>query len=120
VRKTLLAGILVVLAGCSAPPAPQTVAAPVVPEKVIGQTVTPGTKAPSGNLVPDVVGKNHQEAQDALQASGFYNLAEEDATGQGRHLVMDRNWVVVSQDPQGGTVLDPTKKVSLHSKKYTD
>jgi hypothetical protein len=33
-------------------------------------------------VVPDVVGMNHQLAQDTLQASGFYLLHEEDATGQ--------------------------------------
>ena len=45
-------------------------------------------------VVPDVVGMNHQLAQDTLQASGFYLLHEEDATGQGRMLIYDRNWEV--------------------------
>jgi hypothetical protein len=39
-----------------------------------------------------------------MQAAGFYNLSEEDATGQGRILVFDRNWVVVSQEPKPGTM----------------
>jgi hypothetical protein len=115
----LLAGVLLV-AACSTPPAPPPSSAPPPPEAVIGQTVVPGTKRPSGNIVPDVVGKNHQEAQDALQASGFYNLGEEDATGQGRKLLVDRNWVVVEEIPQGGTVLDPKDRITLRSKKYTD
>jgi beta-lactam-binding protein with PASTA domain len=118
VRKALLAGVLLVLTGCSA--APAAPAPPLVPEQVVGQTVVPGKKAPSGNIVPDVVGKNHQEAQDTLQASGFANLAEEDATGQGRKLLMDRNWVVVEQVPKGGAVLDPKERITLRSKKYTD
>ena len=121
VRKAFLAGVLVLLAACStAPPVQQQAPAAASPEPVIGQTVVPGSKAPSGNLVPDVVGKNHQEAQDLLQASGFYNLGEEDATGRGRVLVLDRNWVVVDQEPKGGTVLDPKQKIVLRSKKYTD
>ena len=37
--------------------------------------------------VPDVVGKDHQLAQDTMQAAGLYSLAEEDATGQGRLLI---------------------------------
>jgi beta-lactam-binding protein with PASTA domain len=115
----LLVGILVV-AACSGPPAQSTPPSSSPAESVIGQTVIPGTKAPSGNIVPDVVGKNHQEAQDALQAAGFYNLGEEDATGQGRKLLVDRNWVVVEEIPKGGTVLDPKERVLLRSKKTTD
>ena len=34
--------------------------------------------------VPNEVGKNHQAAQDDLQAHGFYNLRERDCTGRGR------------------------------------
>ncbi|WP_185845970.1 PASTA domain-containing protein [Kibdelosporangium aridum] len=118
-RKVLLAGLLV-LTACSSPP-PQAPPPPPAPaEVVLGQTVVPGTKAPSGHVVPDVVGKNHQQAQDALQAAGFYKLDEEDATGQKRMLVMDRNWVVVEQIPKAGTVLDPKETVKLRSKKYTD
>src|SRR4051812_33850575 len=45
--------------------------------------------------VPNVVGQNHQTAQDYLQSKGFYLLAEEDATGKGRLLIWDRNWQVV-------------------------
>lgn len=117
-RKALVAGLLL-LAACSSPPPPAPQPPPPV-EAVIGQTVIPGTKAPSGNLVPDVVGKNHQEAQDTLQAAGFYVLGEQDATGRGRHLIIDRNWVVVEQSPEAGTVLDPKQKVTLKSKKYDD
>jgi beta-lactam-binding protein with PASTA domain len=119
VRIALLAGVLL-LAACSATPAPQQAPAPVAFDPVIGQTVVPGSKAPSGNILPDVVGRNHQEAQDALQAAGFYNLSEQDATGQGRNLLMDRNWVVVEELPKGGTILDPKQQVLLRSKKYTD
>ena len=117
-RKALLAGLLV-LAACSSPP-PQAPTPPVPAEAVIGQTVVPGSKAPSGHIVPDVVGKNHQEAQDTMQAAGFYKLKEEDATGRGRALIIDRNWVVVEQTPKAGSVLDPKEPVTLKSKKYTD
>ena len=34
--------------------------------------------------VPNVTGKDHQLAQDTMQAAGLYNLREEDATGQDR------------------------------------
>jgi len=121
VRRAWLAAGVLLLGACSTnTPATQPTPAPVSYEPVIGQTVVPGSRAPSGNVVPDVVGRNHQEAQDLLQASGFYNLDEEDATGRDRLLVADRNWVVVDQEPRGGTVLDPKQKITLRSKKYSD
>jgi hypothetical protein len=64
-----------------------------------------------------VVGLNHQLAQDTMQAAGFYYLTEEDATGQGRLLINDRNWVVVSQSPEGGTTASLDSKIVLRSKK---
>ncbi len=68
-------------------------------------------------MVPNVVGVNHQLAQDTMQAAGFFHLAEEDATGKGRLLINDRNWVVVSQVPAGGTRTLLTTKILLRSKK---
>jgi beta-lactam-binding protein with PASTA domain len=70
--------------------------------------------------VPNEVGKNHQAAQDDLQAHGLYILSEEDATGQGRLLVLDRNWKVVSQSPAPGTKVAEDATITLRSKKYTD
>ncbi|MEU4605531.1 PASTA domain-containing protein [Kribbella sp. NPDC023972] len=67
--------------------------------------------------MPNVVGVNHQLAQDTVQAAGFYNLTEEDATGQGRLLISDRNWVVVSQQPKGGTRTAADTTIILRSKK---
>jgi len=55
-----------------------------------------------------------------MQAAGLYNLAEEDATGQGRLLIIDRNWRVVSQDPEAGAKVNEDHTVTLRSKKYTD
>jgi hypothetical protein len=60
---------------------------------------TGGSSAPGKITVPNEIGKNHQAAQDDTQAHGLYNLSEEDATGQGRMLILDRNGKVVSQSP---------------------
>ncbi|MEV6417059.1 PASTA domain-containing protein [Kribbella sp. NPDC051718] len=68
-------------------------------------------------VVPAVVGLNHQLAQDTMQAAGFYYLTEEDASGKGRLLINDRNWVVVSQSPEGGTTASLDSKIVLRSKK---
>lgn len=52
-----------------------------------------------------------------MQAAGFFNLAEEDATGKGRLLINDRNWVVVTQQPVGGTRAPADTTIILRSKK---
>jgi hypothetical protein len=67
--------------------------------------------------VPNVVGKDHQLGQDTMQAAGLYNLREEDATGQGRLLIYDRNWTDVRQDPSAGSKVDPDAVVTLFAKK---
>jgi beta-lactam-binding protein with PASTA domain len=68
-------------------------------------------------VVPDVVGLDHQLAQDTMQAAGLSNLSEEDATGQDRLLLWDRNWVVVSQSPPPGTRVSEDAAIVLRSKK---
>jgi hypothetical protein len=67
--------------------------------------------------VPDVVGKDHQLAQDTMQSAGLYSLSEEDATGQGRMMILDRGWVVVEQDPPAGTRVNEDTTIILRSKK---
>jgi hypothetical protein len=53
--------------------------------------------------LPDLVGQDLQAAQDEAQAAGFYALDDQDASGQGRLQILDRNWTVCSQDPEPGT-----------------
>jgi hypothetical protein len=72
-------------------------------------TVTETTGAPAEpeepteqGVLPDLTGKDLQTAQDTAQAHGFYDLASSDATGAGRYQVLDRNWMVCSQDPAPG------------------
>jgi hypothetical protein len=68
-------------------------------------------------VVPNVVGKNHQAGQDRMQAAGLYMLDEEDASGQGRVLLFDRNWVDVAQDPAPGQCVSADTTVTLSAKK---
>jgi hypothetical protein len=63
--------------------------------------------------VPDVSGMNHQDAQDAMQRAGLYNLREVDGTGRNRVLVVDRNWVQTGQDPAAGTEVAPDAVITL-------
>src|SRR4051794_6490818 len=74
--------------------------------------------APSGCItVPDVEGKDHQLAQDTMQAAGLYLLNEVDATGQGRVLLYDRNWTTVRQKPTAGNCVSENTEVTLYAKK---
>ncbi len=73
---------------------------------------------PSGCItVPNVVGKDHQLAQDTMQAAGLYLLDEEDATGQGRVLLFDRNWTTVAQKPSAGSCVSEDTTILLSAKK---
>jgi hypothetical protein len=81
-------------------------------------TPTPPAPAAQGSIeVPNVVGMDHQLAQDTMQAAGLYNLSEEDATGQDRLLIWDRNWTVVSQSPSPGSKVGEDQTIVLRSKK---
>lgn len=118
-RVAMIAILIAALSACGTTSAPEPLpAVSADPSAVPGQSPAPGTSEVAA--LPDVVGMNHQSAQDALQAAGFYYLTEEDATGQGRLLVSDRNWVVVEQIPAAGTKVAKTEKILLRSKKKGD
>jgi ABC-type glycerol-3-phosphate transport system substrate-binding protein len=67
--------------------------------------------------VPDVVGMDHQLAQDTMQARGFYMLDEVDCTGQDRMMLWDRNWTVEEQKPSAGTKASTDATITLCSVK---
>ncbi|HEV7934208.1 MAG TPA: PASTA domain-containing protein [Actinomadura sp.] len=122
------AGIVMVSAvGCGGATAGQA-PAPVATVTVTSPAPNTSAAAPSSEpssmpakpqmvRVPNVVGKNHQLAQDLMQAQGLYNLREKDATGANRMLIIDRNWVVVSQSPKAGKRVSVETVVTLASKK---
>lgn len=57
-------------------------------------------------VMPNLVAKNLQKAQDDLQSLGSYLLDEQDATGKGRITLLDSDWKVCGQKPAaGGKVL---------------
>jgi hypothetical protein len=53
-------------------------------------------------VMPNLVGKNLQKAQDELQSRGSYVLDEKDATGAGRITLIDSDWKVCGQKPKMG------------------
>lgn len=120
-RVAVIAVFIVLLSGCGTTTAPEPLPAVSTDASAgPGKSAPPPASSADTAAIPDVVGMNHQSAQDALQAAGFYYLTEEDATGQGRLLVSDRNWVVVEQVPAAGTTVAKTEKILLRSKKKGD
>ncbi|WP_090074522.1 hypothetical protein [Lentzea flaviverrucosa] len=59
----------------------------------------------------------HQTAQDTMQKAGLFLLTEEDASGQGRLLVNDRNWKTTKQSVTAGEVVDCNTKILLSAEK---
>lgn len=106
--------LLLALTACSTtPPAPPTQATDTPTQ------ATPTNAAPAAKTctVPEVVGMVHQTAQDTMQAAGLFYLAEEDASGQGRLLINDRNWKTTKQSVAPGTVVDCDTKILLSAEK---
>ncbi|MFG1924444.1 PASTA domain-containing protein [Cryptosporangium sp. NPDC048952] len=71
--------------------------------RVSKPTDNAATEAPSEGVIPDVVCRDLQAAQDALQAAGFFVLDSVDGSGEGRRQFVDRNWIVVKQSVAAGT-----------------
>lgn len=111
-----------VVAGCgTTPPATTTV---TVPAATTPAATEPAATAPAATepvaktcTVPNVVGMIHQTAQDTMQAAGLFMLREQDATGQGRVLALDRNWTTTAQTPAAGQVVPCDTEVLLSAKK---
>lgn len=84
---------------------PPTTASTEPPTTAAPETTTTVTTMASPQAVMPVVpcGTNLQDAQDLVQDAGAFLSRSEDATGQGRNQVMDRNWTVIAQSPPPGT-----------------
>ncbi|MDH6281635.1 hypothetical protein [Prescottella agglutinans] len=97
------------------PPVTTTVAAPATsfaapaptPDAVPLATVPVVSSASAPVLVPmpNVMCMNLQAAQDLIQENGVFFSRSSDATGKGRHQVVDSNWIVVGQTPVVGALI---------------
>ncbi|MET8428830.1 PASTA domain-containing protein [Nocardia sp. NPDC004860] len=63
-------------------------------------------------VMPNVVGASLSDARDQLDDLQLKTHVVDD-TGNGRHAMVDSNWIVTSQDPVGGSVLGERKKATL-------
>lgn len=80
---------------------PATTAGSVITEPDEGSNPF-GGQAPEDKLMPDVVCMDLQAAQNEIQDHGVFFSRSEDASGQGRRQLWDRNWIVVDQKPAPG------------------
>ncbi len=103
------AGLAVVVSACggggeSAAPSTVTVRETVTSVPVV--PAAPAAPAPAQSwTMPDLRGKNLQDAQDAIQLltnDQVFFSGSTDLTGQGRNQIMDRNWQVCTSTPAPG------------------
>ena len=103
------AGLAVVVSACggggeSAAPSTVTVRETVTSVPVV--PAAPAAPAPAQSWkMPDLRGKNLQDAQDAIQLltnDQVFFSGSTDLTGQGRNQIMDRNWQVCTSTPAPG------------------
>jgi hypothetical protein len=99
-------------------PQPAPVLTATAVESAAESPVKDGTSDPERKTLPNVVGMNLQQGQDAMQAAGFYLLDDQDASGQNRFQVYDRNWVVTRQTPAAGRKVPTDTPIVLYAKKY--
>ena len=112
--------------GCADAPAPPPAPAPpsrpsfTVPPPVTvtaaSPTVVVATEGPRRWTMPNLVGKNLQEAQDAIQELTAFEIpvtTSHDATGAGREQLLDRNWKVCSQNIAAGAEISSTSRIDF-------
>lgn len=108
----LVAALLGLAAACASPvPASAlapaaTAPAPAGPE--ITQAPAPAAPVASSWVMPDLVGANLQDAQNAIQSLTDFGIAvttSTDATGAGRNQVLDANWTVCGQNVAPGETI---------------
>lgn len=66
--------------------------------------------------MPDLIGSNLQDAQNAIQAltdNAVFYTGSTDLTGEDRNQVMDRNWQVCTSTPPPGTTFSQDTKIDF-------
>jgi hypothetical protein len=80
-------------------------------------TTTPHAAAdPSSWTMPNLVGKDLQGAQDAIQSlthDAVWYSSSTDLTGKGRAQIVDRNWTVCNSTPAPGATFNTTTAIDF-------
>lgn len=115
------------LASCSSTPPEGNQSTPLRSETTVARQVSSAASDTPDNSVtftmPNEVGKVLQEAQDDIQrVSGdpIFFTSSTDATGQGRHQVLDSNWKVCSQNVPAGQQVDARTEISFAAVKLSE
>jgi hypothetical protein len=110
----VVACLLVTVAGCGQPTAPAGTSVPVSGSVATAIESAPASPVPASPapvapakqwVMPDLVGSNLQQAQDAMQkltGNPVFITLSHDATGKKRNQVVDSNWQVCSQNVAPG------------------
>jgi hypothetical protein len=107
---TEVSAVPTTLVSAAVTPATAATTTPTVVVQETTVTIDDGANPFGGNdaedgLMPSVVCMNLQDAQNEIQDHGVFGSRSEDATGQGRRQILDRNWQVVAQQPDAGTAI---------------
>lgn len=97
-----------------------TAAAPLSPAPAA--TAAPQA-APSSWTMPNLIGSNLQDAQDEIQAltgNQIFFTRSHDASGAGRHQIVDRDWQVCTQNVKAGAKITPTTKIDFGAVKLSE
>ncbi len=130
-RTALLPVLVLALcpAACGAPAAPAPAPAPVTapappPPATLTVTAAPPPDRPAPTwTMPDLVGANLQDAQNAIQGLTDFEIpvtTSHDETGAGRQQVVDRNWKVCSQNVAAGETIAPGTRIDFGAVKLEE
>ncbi|MCU1625499.1 MAG: hypothetical protein JWP64_448 [Pseudonocardia sp.] len=105
--------------------APRTPTAPAAPAGSATPTRAAETAvAPEARwAMPDLVGANLQDAQNAIQSLTSFAIAvtsSHDRTGAGREQVVDRNWKVCDQSVPAGSDIDSSTSIDFGAVKLEE
>jgi hypothetical protein len=100
---------LLLLASCSSPSSSDSkgnsttsTAAALPPSTTTTSTTFSITTTTTSAQLPDLIGNGLQVAHNGAQAAGVFVLSSHDATGRGRHQILDTSWKVCFQQPAAG------------------
>lgn len=128
-KRGVLAGVALLslgVTGCGGeaePPVAAPVSSPPTTAAAPDSAGAPEPAAPSSWVMPDLVGENLQDAQDAIQTLTDYGIAlttSTDATGAGRLQVLDRSWQVCAQNVAASDTITPTTVIDFAAVKLDE
>jgi hypothetical protein len=86
--------------------------------KVRKPTDGKGSQTVENGVMPDVVCKDLQDAQDAIKKAGLRVVVAEDASGKKRSTFFGRDWIVIAQSEASGAKPTAFTKITLQVVRY--